>query len=202
MPLPASALGVAAAVYPFENVYILGGLHDANGKRESTGFDTIDRGEFLAALEFGMTPRYGETGEGLYHVTFWHSDEREDAKVPRGRGIALTLEQEFGERGNIVPFLRYSFGDGGATPVRQTLAVGIGFEEVFGQNQDLGGLGFAWGQPEDSSLRDQYTIETFYRFHLTPYTRLTPDIQVIINPSRAPEIGTEWVFGLRLRTIF
>jgi porin len=201
MPLPGAGLGFAAAVYPSETIYVLGGLHDANGSR-TRGFDSIDKGEFFTAIEVGATPNYGKPGAGLYHITLWYSDSREEEGIPRGRGIALTLEQEFGEKGNIVPFLRYSYGDGGATAVRQILAMGIGLDEVLGQNHDIACLGLAWGRPYDSSLRDQYTIETFYRFHLTPHTHLTPDIQTIINPSRAPDQSTVWVFSLRFRTLF
>ena len=138
----------------------------------------------------------------LYHVTLWHSDTREVADTPSGRGIALTLQQEFGPDGKIVPFFRYSYGDGGATPVRQAIATGLGFEEPFGQNNDLIGLGFSWGQPADTLLRDQYVLEAFYRFQVTPHTNLTPDLQVIFDPSENPAEETIVVGGMRLRTLF
>lgn len=200
MALPSTGLGAAAAIYPIANTYILGGLHDTNGAKTSLG--NIERSEFFAALELGAKPRYGKPGAGLYHVTLWHSDKREKANVPSGRGIAVTLEQEFGPDGNIVPFARYSYGEGGATPVRQTLAAGVGLEEPFGQNHDLIGLGVSWGEPTDRTLRDQYVFEAFYRFFITPHTHLTPDIQVIFNPAENPAEETLTVGSVRLRTLF
>ena len=101
-----------------------------------------------------------------------------------------------------VPFFRYAYAHCGLNDVRQNISFGAGLEEPFGQNSDLIGLGFSWGQPSDSALRDQYTFETFYRVHITPHTHLSPDLQVIINPSNAPSTDTVTVFGLRFRTLY
>lgn len=200
MPLPAPGPGLAAAIYPTANTYILGGVHDANG--EVTSFGQLDRGEFFTAVELGATPNFGQPGAGLYHITLWHSDTREKAKVPSGRGLAVTFGQELGPDGNIVPFARYSYADGGATSVRQTFAIGVGVEEPFGQNFDLIGLGFSWGEPTDRNLRDQYVLEAFYRFHITPDTHLTPDIQFIFDPVKNPAEDMLTVGSVRLRTLF
>ncbi len=200
MPLPAPGLGFAAAIYPTPNTYILGGVHDANS--DVTSFGQLDRGEFFTAIELGATPNYGTSDAGLYHVTFWHSDTREDKKAPSGRGVAVTFEQQLGPDGNFVPFLRYSYGDGGATAIRQTFAVGVGLEEPFGYSADLIGLGFSWGEPTDRALKDQYVLEAFYRFHVTPLTHLSPDIQVILDPAKNPTEDVVTVGSVRLRTLF
>ncbi len=200
MPVPTTGLGAALAISPIPNTYIVGGVHDANG--DKTSFGEIKKGELFTAIEFGIAPSYGKPGAGLYHVTLWHSDAREKANIPSGRGAALTLQQELGPDGRIVPFFRYSYGDGGATPVRQGIAVGVGFEEPFGQNNDLIGIGFSWGQPSDRTLRDQYVMEAFYRVQITPHTNLTPDIQVTFDPSDNSAEETIVVGGVRLRTLF
>jgi porin len=200
MPVPNTGLGAALAISPISKTYILGGVHDANG--DKTSFGDIDKGELFTAIEFGVAPGHGKPGAGLYHVTLWHSDAREVADIPSGRGIALTLQQEIGPYGRIVPFFRYSYGEGGATPVRQAIATGVGFEEPFGQNNDLIGIGLSWGQPSDRALRDQYVLEAFYRFQVTPYTNLAPDIQVTFDPSENPAEETIVVGGIRLRTLF
>jgi len=200
MAVPGTGLAAAAVIYPIANTYILGGIHDANGTKTSIGH--IERGEFFTAVELGATPHYGKPGAGLYHVTLWHRDKRERADIPSGRGVAVTLQQELGPDGNIVPFARYSYGEGGATPIRQTFALGVGFEKPFGQNHDLIGLGFSWGQPTDRTLRDQYVFESFYRVVVTPYTHLTPDLQVIFNPSENPAEDRITVGSIRLRTLF
>ncbi len=201
LPFPEAGFGVTAGVYPSQEVYVLAAVQDALGDREGFSFD--DRGLF-SALELGFTPGYGERGEGLYNLTFWHTEEREEEgeRLPAAWGFALALEKELGEKGNVVPFVRYSWASDAATPVQQLLAVGVGFEEVCGRNRDLIGLGVSWGRPHDRSRPDQYVAEAFYRLHLTRNVNLTPDIQLIVNPSDAPSRRTVWVFGVRLRTLF
>jgi len=203
MALPAPGLGVLAVVYPHGEWYVMAGLHDANGSRTSgdpSGF--FREREYFTALEVGFDPNHGRDRAGHYHLTFWHVDEREDAAVESGHGVAVTLEQEFGRKPAIVPFLRYAWADGGGRAVRQNLSVGVGFEAPFGQNDDLLAVGGSWGQPVDRRLRDQYVLETFYRVHLTPHLHLSPDLQVIFRPSKAPREDIIAVLGLRLRLLF
>lgn len=200
MPVPGAGMGVAGVVYPTKDIYILAGIHDANGRSSTMG--DIGAGEFFTALELGYRPRRGQTGEGLYHVTFWYSDAVNRKSQPSGRGFALHMEQEIGMDGRIVPFARYSYGAHGATPVRQLLALGVGFDEPFGQNKDIIGLAAVWGQPENRALRDQYGIEAFYRFCVTPYSHVTPGLQVIFNPAGNPYTNTILIGCIRLRTLF
>jgi porin len=203
MALPGAGIGVVAAAYPTDSTYVVAGVHDANGKRTAAGFNTFfGEGEYFSAVEFGWFPNDGEPNEGSYHVTLWHIDTRTMARRPNDRGIAVTLEQQVGCNGNLVPFLRYAYGHRGLNGIRQNLSVGLGIEEVLGQNFDLIGIAASWEEPANTTLRDQYIVEAFYRFHITPHTHLTPDIQVIIDPSNAPTQDAVTVFGLRLRTFF
>jgi porin len=203
MALPDTGWGAAVALYPYGQTYIRAGVHDANGDRTRSGFDTFfGDGECFTAVEFGVTPHYGEVREGLYHVTLWYTDARKDSRKPNDRGIALTFEQQLGRNGNIVPFFRYAYGHRGLNDLRQNISFGVGLEEPFGQNADVIAMAFSWGQPSDRSLRDQYTFEAFYRMFITPHTHLSPDIQVIIDPSNAPSRDAVTVFGLRLRTLY
>jgi porin len=203
MPLPGAGLGLAGAVYPTESTYIVAGMHDANGKRTTAGFDTFfGEGEYFTAVEFGWFPNEGQPNEGLYHITLWHTDARQNAGRPSDRGIALTLEQPVGCDGKYVPFLRYAYAHRGLNGIRQNLSIGLGIEEVFGQNDDVIGMAWSWEEPSDPSLRDQCIFETFYRFYITPHTHLTPDIQVVIDPANAPTKDAVTVFGFRVRTLF
>ena len=203
MPLPAAGLGIAGAVYPTDSTYIVAGIHDANAKRTTAGFDTFfGEGEYFTAVEFGWFPGEGEPSEGMYHVTLWSSDPRRDAGRPSDRGIALTLEQQFGCEGNLVPFVRYAYAHRGVNDIRENLSIGLGIENMLGQNDDVIGLAWSWEEPSNPSLRDQFVFESFYRFYITPYTHLTPDIQVVIDPANAPGKDTVVIFGLRLRTLF
>ena len=116
--------------------------------------------------------------------------------------MALHLMQSLGEEGYLKPFVRYSFGDGGATSTQHNVAWGLGIEQLFGLPQDLVAVSAAWSRPDQGSLKDQYVIEAFYRAPLTPLLTVTPDVQMIVNPSRKSERDVIWVFSLRLRAVF
>jgi len=198
---PDEGLGFIFSIMPRDWFYLTFGLGDANARNTTAGFTTLlNQGEFFYALELGYTPKYQRPGERAYKVTFWQAEAREKAKEPSGRGVALTFEQEIGH--GLVPFFRYAFADGKATDVRHFLSAGIGLERPFKRTGDLVGLAFAWGQPQDRKLRDQYGLEAFYRVQVFPYIQLTPDLQVIFNPSKNRQDSTIVVLGLRTRVLF
>jgi len=178
-------------------------MHDANGKRTAAGFDSFfGEGEFFTAVEFGWFPFTNEPNEGMYHLTLWHADARYNAGKPSDQGVALTLEQPVGTNADLVPFLRYACADRGLNGIRQNLSVGLGVEDIFGKDDDVIGLAASWADPSNGTLPDQYVLEAFYRFHITPHTHLSPDIQIIIDPANAPTKDTVTVFGVRFRTLY
>jgi carbohydrate-selective porin OprB len=203
MALPDAGLGFVGAVYPTKSTYVIAGIHDANGKRTTAGFNSFfGDGEYFSAVEIGWFPHTDEANEGMYHLTLWHIDARQNAGRPSDQGMALTLEQPIGRDSDLVPFLRYAYADRGLNGVRQNLSIGLGFQDVLGQNDDLIAVAASWEEPSNSALRDQYVFETFYRFFITPDTHLTPDVQVVVDPANAPSKNTVTLFGLRLRTLF
>ena len=58
------------------------------------------------------------------------------------------------------------------------------------------------GKPADGSLRDQFTSELFYRFQLTEFLAVTPDIQLVADPALHPDVDVLGFFGIRLRAAF
>ncbi|NJN05517.1 MAG: carbohydrate porin [Rhodobacteraceae bacterium] len=50
--------------------------------------------------------------------------------------------------------------------------------------------------------RDQYTVEAFYRYDVTDFLQLTPQIQYVVNPANDPATDDILVVGLRLRAFF
>lgn len=201
---PGPGFGVSGAYFPNDEIYVYAGIHDANGSPTRAGWDTFfGDGEFFTAVELGYTPNFDQPDAGAYHVTFWHSDARANIGQPHDKGIAMTLEQQFGDEGKYVPFLRYAVSDKGVgNGVRKNLSLGLGVYDVLGKNEDVLGLGWSWGQPSNRSLREQHVFESFYRIVITPHSHITPDIQVIFNPSNAPGTVTTTVFGIRFRTLF
>ncbi len=66
----------------------------------------------------------------------------------------------------------------------------------------MAGVGLSWGAPADGTLRDQFTSEFFYRFQLTQFLAITPDIQLIVDPALNPNTDVLALFGVRLRAVF
>ena len=48
----------------------------------------------------------------------------------------------------------------------------------------------------------QFTSEMFYRFQLTEFLAVTPDVQLIVNPALNPSADAIAFFGIRLRAAF
>ena len=94
-------------------------------------------------------------------------------------------------------FIRYGYSDGKFTDVKQLLSLGFGVTGPFENPGDFFGMAFAIGEPVQNSLRTQYVFETLYRFQLTPIIQVTPDVQLIVNPSNNPDEDFLAVFGAR-----
>jgi len=113
--------------------------------------------------------------------------------------VAVRFEQKI--RDTALPFITYSRASGGATGVRQLVTAGLGLKGIIGNRSDISGVAVAWGQPENRSLRNQYVAELFYRVQLTDSIQVTPDLQLIVEPSRNRYNDAIGVLGLRMRIV-
>jgi porin len=179
------------------------GVHDANADAEKFGFDTWD-GELFTIFELGfdtgLLPREpGGPPQGHVHVSIWHQDERDDARIDDGWGIGVSAVQRFGR---FTPFVRYGYADGGAkgpTPVKHMANVGLVIDDILGQDKDRIGIGYTWSDPADSSLDKENMIDAYYRVQLTPEIQIGPTLEVIFDPVRNPDDDTVYVWGFRTR---
>jgi len=88
--------------------------------------------------------------------------------------------------------------DGGAG-VAATNAASVGFEYAVRPDQAWS-LGFGWVEPTSKAgqnTRDEYVIETSYKFQLLKSFSLLPDVQLLIDPANNPDKDGVWVVGLR-----
>ncbi len=203
IPFPGNGLGAAALYQPNDLFYVLGSIGDANGDSDTFDFDTFfDEQEFFSGVEIGILPTINGHGSGNYHIALWHSDGSKSGNAPSGNGLALTFQQLFKEEYNL--FLRYSFSNGRVTNVKQIVSGGVGLLDPFrtGLKKNLLGLAASWGEPEDKDLRSQYVIESFLRLQVFKSTQITPDLQLIINPSDAPGVDVIAIYGIRFRLVF
>ena len=99
----------------------------------------------------------------------------------------------------MVAVFRFGYGDGDAALMQTTFSTGLGLQR---KNRDVAGVGLSWGKPADGGLRDQFTSELFYRFQLTQFLAITPDVQLIADPALNPNRDLLAFFGVRLRAAF
>jgi len=193
--VPNQGLGAAAGGMLTDHFYLQGGFGDANGQPTIAGLDTFfDDSEYFSYVEFGATTAQDRIYLDNIHVTFWHSDERKTAMVPEDRGVAFTAQKFIGDKW--LPFVRCGFSDGNAALMQTTFSTGLG---LTCKKNDIAGVGLSWGKPADGTLRKQFTSELFYRFQLTQFLAVTPDVQLIFDPALNPETDVLAFFGIRLR---
>jgi porin len=196
--VPNQGLGIAAGAMLTDRLYLQGGFADANGQPTLAGFDTFfnDR-EYFSYIELGITSSQDRIYLDNIHATLWHTDARAVAQTPEGWGVAVTAQKFVCDKW--LPFFRFGYADGDAALMQTTFSTGLGLRR---DNNDVAGIGISFGKPADGALRDQFTSEVFYRFQLTQYLAVSPDVQLIGNPALNPNEDVLALFGIRLRTAF
>jgi len=213
---PLRGAGAVANFYVTDNFYVRGGIYNANSENTSSTFSNLlDNWETFQHVEFGWTGNafrptsfVGTTTSDTdnVHITLWDKDNQVERGIPSSRGVAFNANFLIDDK--VMPFLRAGWSDGDATFVDANVTAGFGLRP-FGRQADLLGFGGGWARPSSraqapagGTLRDQYTFELFYRLEVIDNVAVTPDIQLIINPSLRPSADTLWVGGLRIRATF
>ena len=211
IPTPLRGFGIVGVWFPTETgAYIQGGVFTANS--DDTGL-TVDNffedGELFYNLELGWsglartgTPiqARGPMDTNNVHLSFWHKDAQPDAVSifqPDAQGVAFNANFMYGD--NLMWFLRGGVSDGWVT--KRNVTAGFGYRPS-ANFSDLLGVGVGWAQPSNDALSEQLTAEAFYRFQVTPNLAITPNLQIIRDPSLNPGIDTLYVAGLRARITF
>ena len=199
---PDNGPGAAVHLSPGKNWHLNLGIGDANARKTDESASFFNDRDYFTAMEFGLTPDIAGYGQGFYQVTLWDTDgnRARNSNDTSGRGVAVRFEQFIGEE--FMVYTTYARSTGRARATRQLATAGFGLLDILGYKDDLIGVAMGWGQPRDRSLRDQYVAELFYRIQITDYLQLTPDIQVIVDPSQNRNDDIIGVLGLRLRLDF
>jgi porin len=197
IPFPANSLTFQLSGNIGKNGYFMATIADINAEKTSLSLDTFfTEGEYFTSFEFGYVPTYSN-GKGRYHLSAWYVDSQKKTGRRAGQGVTLSLEQQIGE--HFHPFVRYGYGHGNTAPCEQMMNIGFGIEKPFCRESDLFLMGYVWGRPFDNDKRDQHMFETLYRIQVFPNWQLSPDFQLIINPSDNNKDDVIAVLGLRLR---
>jgi len=203
MALPNDALlGLAAGGWISSNVYAIASLGDngADPTEPFTGFDRFfNVNEYFTSVEVGWTTGQDRAYFDNIHLTLWHSDEKSETGDPSGWGLNFSATYFIANKW--MPFLRGGYTEDGGSLLQKSVSAGLGYQWIPGR--DLLGFGVNWGQPNETTwgpgLRDQYTLELFWRWQLGEQLAVTPDLQLMINPALNPDQSSIWLFGLRAR---
>lgn len=125
----------------------------------------------------------------------------------RAFGLYLTAEREVWA--NATAFVRLGVSDGDTTPYSGGWQTGILFDNVFASRPDsqvsLGAYQGRFGSSFRANQRDvgvdagraETGIEFTYSDQITPWLRLQPDVQVVLDPSGDRDREDVWIAGLR-----
>ncbi len=197
---PQEGIGFNLKATPSDMWYITAGMQDVNADGEQTGLNTAFDGQYFYAGEFGLTPKLNGKLEGIYRFSAWYNDPSDRYDMSSGWGVGFSGTQFITETAGLA--VRYGWQSADDVAVEQVFSVQY-LSFVGGSRfQDVWGVGAGWGQPSNSDLDDEYILELFYRLQLTRNAQLTPDVQIIANPSNSPDDDVLAVFGLRFRTAF
>ena len=192
--LPDMGLGVGLGHHFGEGRWNLSGLiSDANALLDEVEFFR-DGAEFFTEATLSWSPSRSERFLKNINLMVWHVDERETVGAPESQGVGLTANWTLNELW--MPFGRLGWSDGAAPLANKTATAGILRRFAL---TDLFGLGFNWSDPPDPNLREQMSVEIFYRFQIAQNLALTPSFQLLIDPANNPDEDQIHVLGLRLR---
>jgi porin len=192
------AIGVVAKGFVSDHIWIGGQVHDGNAASGDFDWDTVKEGEWLSAVEIGWTPGFTARKKQLVQFTYWHKDQRELAGVPSGSGWAVSSAWQMNDK--YFPFVRFGHSDGGAgVAAEDALSAGVEITQRF---DEIWTIGVGWARPSEQThgtgLRDEWVLETSYKFQLSKNFSITPDLQILINPANNPSKSSIWIAGLRM----
>jgi porin len=203
--LPDAAFGVMIGGYLTDHIYGALGIIDAGFQPLSMfkGFET-----FFGDFNTFKTAEIGFTGGGkrfLFdnaHIAVWQQDDSEISGVKSGWGININVSHVVGD--HWLPFLRAAWAHEGGGLYDRAVSVGFGYQDNPGGNQV--GVGINWGRPNSATfgvdLNEQWISEVYYRIQLTENLKISPNLQMVINPAVNSNKNVIAVFGLRAQVTF
>ena len=155
-------------------------------------------GDLFHALQFAYDFKGHDELAQRIQLLAWHSDGVEDVQKPAGEGVSITYERALSEDGSRM-FARFSWGDGGATPLDYLLTAG--FARPCGES-DFAGVAAGMGRGSNSEHQFQTVVEAFYRWNLRNNIMISPDVQLLIGEGFTGGPGIRVVGGVRLALTF
>jgi porin len=212
LTVPYSTLAAGVIILPTKDPKeaVIGvNVLDTSGTANSSGFDTVFKGNTTYAIEGRVrTDFLGMTGHQLVGATYsaknYSSLDQSLRFFIESRAIAqqdnswcfyynfdqYLYEPKKGSGRGIGIFGRFGASDGNPNPFHYFYSIGVGGKGVLpGRPNDQFGIGYYYidvSQPRftgplqtRTALGDEQGFEAYYNFAITPWMKFTPDIQVI-----------------------
>ena len=189
-----------------DELYAAVGFQDAKGNQERLDFSSFGDGEFAYLAEIGFTPTFAGKNAGKYKLNVGYVDETGDGTNSAGQsgwGLILSARQDIGDDYGLFAIYRRSW-DRYANNTEEAGGAGVVWKKPLGWVDDRLGIGAIYARPSDTNegtLRDEYGLEAFWRFQMTPRLDMTTDLQFYPQPGRKVQDDPVAVFGLRFRYI-
>ncbi len=193
---PNQGLGIAGGIKLSENLYAVASVADANADPSDPNLDVFSDGNLFKSLELGYTSGFDRIYFDNVHLTLWHADAADDGSRAEDYGAAFSAAWFVDNKW--MPFFRAGASKGTAALYDRSVSAGVGY---YGRNTDLAGLGLNWAEARGIS-GNQFTLEAFYRFSISPGLQITPSVQFISNPLLNPDQDSTTLLGLRTRIVF
>ena len=193
---PNQGIGIAGGMKLSEKFYAVASVSDANADPSDPNLDVFSDGNLFKSLELGYTSGFDRIYFDNIHLTLWHADAADDGSRPEDYGAAFSAAWFVDNKW--MPFFRAGASKGTAALYDRSVSAGLGY---YGRNTDLAGLGLNWAEARGID-GDQFTLETFYRFSISPGLQITPSVQFISNPLLNPNQDSITLLSLRTRIVF
>jgi len=195
---PEFGVGFSSWIRPAEGWYVLTGVGDSTGRKLEAGVpDLLANEKLFSGIELGWGPISGPLTNHSFSVFAWATPASSDSASPDGQGLTFTYEWQPEKPYSL--FARYSWSSTEATRVEHLATAGMVWRNALGRELDVFGVAGGWGTSTQPGLDGQGVLETFYRIQITPLFQITPDVQLIIQPSLNPTADLIAVFGIRGR---
>jgi hypothetical protein len=199
-------------LYKGDNWFASGGFADATAEDEFD-FDSFSNGDWTVYGEAGY--RLERSISGISVISLLTTSASATSTLNSQESVSLAFTHEFGSGGtDYAVFGRYTFADGGSGKMAESQAaalpldnggfVGFAWNRPFDREAQQIGAALMYGEPTDyreaQGFTDQYGIETYWKFDVREWLRLTGDLQILNNID--DKIETVPGFRLKLHKSF
>ncbi|MBB3700548.1 carbohydrate porin [Flammeovirga yaeyamensis] len=198
--------GFAVQAYLNNNLYL--NVVSTNPSGEDAGFDFSiwNRNHYFVATELGYVYTLSNHLEGRVSLGMHHLYKYEQEGITSGYGFTFLLQQELTPKG-FTPYTGAYFQIHQSNPtistVQQQIAIGLNIDHAFDNRNDGLGLALGYSDTSDDTMRDEFFVDTFYRFQFTESSHITADFQFYINAANklqnkfiVPVMNARYIFNI------